>query len=168
MELVLHTFSWIFRMSMMHVYIGFHGPHPRYIKLRVGHAPAMSGTFSPPLQVSDPDMHRGMCVTHVPWSMSGSLTSGFLLSQWWEKRSRHSRWILNPQFYTSGKRPMVIWKSQPDGRDFIVCLIQTTMYLSYQKPYFNYRLNSLRIWIELLNRWFTWICPDHLFQVDIL
>ena len=27
-------------------------------------------------QVSDPDMHRGTCVTHVPWCMSGSLTSG--------------------------------------------------------------------------------------------
>ena len=26
--------------------------------------------------VSDPDMHRGTCVTHVPWCMSGSLTSG--------------------------------------------------------------------------------------------
>ena len=24
--------------------------------------------------VSDPDMHRGTCVTHVPWCMSGSLT----------------------------------------------------------------------------------------------
>ena len=27
-------------------------------------------------QVSDPDMHHGTCVTHVPWCMSGSLTSG--------------------------------------------------------------------------------------------
>ena len=26
--------------------------------------------------VSDPDMHHGMCVTHVPWCMSGSLTCG--------------------------------------------------------------------------------------------
>ena len=26
--------------------------------------------------ISDPDMHHGTCVTHVPWCMSGSLTSG--------------------------------------------------------------------------------------------
>ena len=26
--------------------------------------------------VSDPGMHHGMCVTHVPWWMSGSLTRG--------------------------------------------------------------------------------------------
>ena len=26
--------------------------------------------------VSDPDMHHGTCVTHVPWHMSGSLTRG--------------------------------------------------------------------------------------------
>ena len=38
----------------------------------------MPGTFSPPPRVSDPDMHHGTCVTHVPWCMSGSLTSVFL------------------------------------------------------------------------------------------
>ena len=26
--------------------------------------------------VSDPDMHHGTCVTHVPWCMQGSLTRG--------------------------------------------------------------------------------------------
>ena len=38
----------------------------RYVKLRVAHAPGMSGTFSPPPRVSDPDMHHGTCVTNVP------------------------------------------------------------------------------------------------------
>ena len=38
----------------------------------------MPGTFSPPPRVSDPDMHHGTCVTHVPWCMPVSLTSGFL------------------------------------------------------------------------------------------
>ena len=46
------------------------------------HAPGMPGTFSPSPQVSDPDMHHGTCVTHVPWCMSGSLTSGFF----WNRR----------------------------------------------------------------------------------
>ena len=83
-----------------------HGPLDRYAKLRVAHAPGMPGTFSPPPRVSDPDMHHGTCVTHVPWCMPGSLTSGFLRSRWRGKRSRHSRRMRNPQFCTSGKRPI--------------------------------------------------------------
>ena len=59
-----------------------HGPLTRYVKLRFAHAPGIPGTFSPPSRVSDPDMHHGTCVTHVPWCMSGSLTSGFLWSRW--------------------------------------------------------------------------------------
>ena len=46
------------------------------------HAPGMPGTFFPSPQVSDPDMHHGTCVTHVPWCMPGSLTSGFLWNRW--------------------------------------------------------------------------------------
>ena len=57
----------------------------------------MPGTFSPPPQVSDPDMHHCTCVKHVPWCITGSLTSGFVWSRW---RMR------NPQFYVSCKRPM--------------------------------------------------------------
>ena len=67
----------------------------------------MPGTFSPPPQVSDPDMHHGTCVTHVPWCKLGSLTSGFFWNWWRGKRSRHSRRMHNPQFYVSGKRPVV-------------------------------------------------------------
>ena len=50
--------------------------------------------------VSDPDMHHGTYVTHVPWCMSGSLleVAG--------KRSQHSRRMRNQQFYVSGKRPI--------------------------------------------------------------
>ena len=48
-------------------------------KIAVAHAPGMPGTFSPPPRVSDPDMHHGTCVTHVPWCMPGLLTSIFLL-----------------------------------------------------------------------------------------
>ena len=43
-----------------------HGPLARYVNMRVLHAPGMLGTFSPPPRVSDPDMHHGTCVTHVP------------------------------------------------------------------------------------------------------
>ena len=83
-----------------------HGPLDKYVKLRVAHAPGMPGTFSPPPRVSDADMYRGTCVTHVPWCMPGSLTCSFFWSQWREKRSRPSRRMRNPQRYVSGKRPM--------------------------------------------------------------
>ena len=82
------------------------GPLARYVKLLVAHAPGMPGTFSAPLRISDPDMHHGTCVTHVPWCMPGSLTSGFLWSRWRGKCSRHFRRMRNQQFYVSGKRPM--------------------------------------------------------------
>ena len=45
------------------------------------YGPGMPGTFSPPPRISDPDMHHGTCVTHVPWCMPGSLTSDFLWSR---------------------------------------------------------------------------------------
>ena len=51
-------------------------------KIAGAHAPGMPGTFSPSPQVSDPDMHHGTCVTHVPWCMPGSLTSSSL----WNRR----------------------------------------------------------------------------------
>ena len=51
--------------------------------------------------ISDPGMHHGTCVTHVPWCMSGSPTC-----DGGGKRSRHSRHMRNPQFYVSGKRPI--------------------------------------------------------------
>ena len=64
--------------------------------------------FCPPSWVSDPDMHHGRCVTHVPRCMPGSLTSGFFLNWWRGKRSWHSRRMLNPHFFVSGKRPMLL------------------------------------------------------------
>ena len=83
------------------------GPLARYVKSRVAHASGMPGTFSPPPWISDTDMHHGTCLTHVPWCMPGSLTSGFPNSRWRGKRSQHSRCMRNPQFFVSGKRPMV-------------------------------------------------------------
>ena len=54
-------------------------------KIAGAHARGMPGTFSPSPLVSDPDMHHGPCVTHVPWCMPGSLTSGFLWNRRWGK-----------------------------------------------------------------------------------
>ena len=104
-----------------------HGPLDRYVKLRVVHAP---GTFSLPQLAIDPNMHHGTCVMHVPWCMSGSITSGFLWNLWRGKRSRHSRRTRNPQFYVSGRRPMVLRRCMDNfaylrkktrGNKFIPC-----------------------------------------------
>ena len=59
--------------------------------------------FFPTPRVSDPDMHHGTCVTHVPWCMPGLLTSDFLWSRLRVKRSRLSRRMRNPQVDLSGK-----------------------------------------------------------------
>ena len=84
-----------------------YGPLASNVNLRVEHAPRMRKTFLPPPLVSDPDMHHGTCVTHVPWCMPGPLTSGFLWSRWQGKRPRHSRRMHNPQSCLSGKRLML-------------------------------------------------------------
>ena len=84
------------------------GSLAKYEKLQVAHAAGMPGTFSPPPRVSDPDMHHGTCVTHVPSCMSRSLISGFLWSRCRGKRFRHSRCTRNTHFYVSGKRPMAL------------------------------------------------------------
>ena len=62
--------------------------------LLVAQAPGMPGAFSPPLRVSDPDVHHG------------TLNSGFLGRRLRGKRSQHSRCMHNPHFCVSGKGPM--------------------------------------------------------------
>ena len=113
-----------------------HGPHTRYVKLRVAHAPGLSGTFSPPARVSDADMHHGTCVTHVPWCMPGTQTSGFHWSRWRGKRSWHSRQMRNPQFCVSGKRPIaVIHKNglaQDSGNSIPSMLCKYSLSLSHR------------------------------------
>ena len=86
----------------------YHEPIARYVKLRFAHAPGMPGTFFPPPRVSDPNTHNGTCVTHVPWCIPGSLTSCFFWSRWQGKRSQHFWCMHNPQFYVSGKRPILL------------------------------------------------------------
>ena len=61
-----------------------------------------AGNVFPATAVTDPDMHHGTCVTHVPWCMPRSLTSDFLWSRWRGKRSLHSWRVRNPLFCVSG------------------------------------------------------------------
>ena len=55
------------------------GPLTRYGKSHVAHAPGnilSRGRLQRPPLVSDPGIHNGTCVTHVPWCMSVWLTRG--------------------------------------------------------------------------------------------
>ena len=112
MECDIQCSLWSSQAALRSVLSFVNGPLTRYVKLRFTHAQGMPGTFSPPPYVSDPDMHHGTCLTHVPWCMPGSLTSGFIWSRWRGKRSRHSRHMRNPQFYVSDKRPILGWRRQ--------------------------------------------------------
>ena len=88
-------------------------------KIAGAHAPGMPGTFSPSPQVSDPDMHHGTCVTHVPWCMPGSLTSGFL----WNRRRGKTFPAFRAHAYPAILR---IW--QEDHAEMTVLLIHTRNY----------------------------------------
>ena len=66
------------------------------------HAQGMTGTFSPPPRVSDPDMHHGTCVTHVPWCMSWSLLLVSFEVGRRGKHSRHSRRMRNFTYLVRG------------------------------------------------------------------
>ena len=68
-------------MSWPNIIVFNYRPLTRHVKLRVVHAPGMPGTFSrqrlqmKPI-VSDPGMHHGTCVMHVPWCVAWSLIRG--------------------------------------------------------------------------------------------
>ena len=62
-----------------------HGPLARYVNLTEFDQECRERFLQPP-----------RCVTHVPWCMSGSRTSGFLWSWCRGKRSRHSRRMRTP------------------------------------------------------------------------
>ena len=75
------TFIIIKRYMKLTSMLRRYGPLVRYVKLWVAHARECRERFSrhwlqrKPLY-SDPGMHHGTCVTHVPWCMSGSLIHG--------------------------------------------------------------------------------------------
>ena len=86
-KLGIYITSWI-RRNLWALYIVchsyfWHRSFAWYGNLRVAHTPEMPETFFPPPRVSDPDMHHNSCVTHTPWCMRVSLTSGFFWSRWW-------------------------------------------------------------------------------------
>ena len=100
--------------------------------------------FPRPPRVSDPNMHHGTRVTHVPWCMPGSLTSGPLWSWWRGKRSRHSWRMRNPQFYVSGKRPIARVGLLEWSSSHFICIIHIEyLIMTYNDNYHRSRLKKL-------------------------
>ena len=88
-------------------------PHPTPTPPHPTSPPTTHPTTHPtPPWVSNPDMHHGTCVTHMPWCLPGTLTSGCLWSRWRGKGSHHSRRMRNPLFYVSGRRSMFCIREQ--------------------------------------------------------
>ena len=144
------------------IWLLLHRPLTRYAKLRVAHAPGMLGTFSPPPQVSDPDIHHGTCVTHVPWCMQGSLTSGFL---WSRRRGKHYRRMHNPQFCVSVKRPMPHVPPFGTQTDLIWYM---TLYLRQRKPNIRTSSSSMALMMITRMRISCWVKWQKCFPVDII
>ena len=127
------------------------GPLTGYVKLRVAHAPGMPISPPPPppppsLQVNDPDMHHGTCVTHVPWCMPRSLTSGFLWSRWRAKRSQHSRRMGNFTYMVRGPwySAYRVWKSLLHVASMVVVIASS----SYNMVFL---ISSVAVWLELVD-----------------
>ena len=119
-------------------------------RIAVAHVMRIPGTFSPPPRVSDPGMHHGTCVTHVPWCMPGSLISGFLWSWWRGNRPRLSRRMCNLQFYVTGKRSMRIHFSNSNFVFYDIAWLLSLKLLRWHQ--------SITSYCQITQRWY---CPYH-------
>ena len=142
----------------------------------------MPGAFSVPPRFSDPDMHHDTCVTHMPWCMPGSLTSGFRWSRWRGKRFRHSRRMRNTQFYVSGKRPMIggivnfYHFIQPVKRSTIMSIIilfdhlavMTNVSIREPGPCLNIKIVFLSMEISILKIRGSWNHVIFIIRISIL
>ena len=113
-------------------------------------------------------MHQG--ITHVPWCMPGSLTSGFLW--WWRRGKTLPRYwrMRNPLLYVSGKRPMDV--KLPCRQVFVVwydmsrrpwrygsrskVFIHGTPFLSAEYLYQEWKVPAVE---RNLRRWLDFIVP---------
>ena len=80
--------------------------------MRVAHAPGMSGTFSTPPTSQEIASYRYRHASRHVRHARAVMHVGIANPRWRGKRSRHRR-TRNPQFYVSGKRPIV------HGNDYI-------------------------------------------------
>ena len=107
-----------------------------------------AGNVSPWLQVSDPDMHNGTCVTHVPWCMPGPLTSGFL----WNRR----RGKTLPAFPAHVQPAILrIWYEAHGGYPIVIARDENTVASGDQG-------DMLLVKSDCLWTWILYTSPDNL------
>ena len=105
----------------------------------------MPGKFSPPPRVSDPGMHHGTCVTHVPWCMPGSLINDF---PWSRRRGKTF-----PAFPVHAQTAILrIWQEAHWAKMPVKCM-DVWIYLT-QNP----DVNSGEILVQLL---YAFHLPNH-------
>ena len=90
-----------------------------YVKVWVAHAPGIPGTCSPPPTSKETASSRSRHASRHVRDACVLLHVWIANPRWRGKRSRHSRCIGNPQFYVSGKRPMVGYRFDPIKYDMV-------------------------------------------------
>ena len=78
--------------------------------MRVAHAPGMLGMFFPPPTLKETISYRSRHASLHMRHARAVMYVGIAHPRWWGNRSRQSQRMRNPQFYVSGKRPIVIFK----------------------------------------------------------
>ena len=79
------------------------------VKLWVAHAPETPRAFSQPPTSKETTSQRSRHASRHVCHTRAVMHVGIANPRWQEKHSRHSWRMRNPQFYTSGKRPIVCW-----------------------------------------------------------
>ena len=129
--------------------------------MRVARAPGMPGTFSSSPRGSDPDMHHGTCVTHVPWCMSGSLTSSFLWNRWRGNvpgipgacATRNFTYLVGgPLKHNNTPTTLMLYTMA----DCIVCIIYKIHYWCLHYP--TGLSGAVSLWHPLCQGFYTWPC----------
>ena len=127
--------------------------------------------------VSDPGMHHGTCVAHVPWYMSGSLTRGggenvpgipgacapAILRIWQEAHSSHVSSIAWDVFWrrlTKWYWDLTLTESECVYGKFYYRLYCPSVIKNYHCTATNYRIAHKTHWNEIINsvRGLRWIC----------
>ena len=82
-----------------------YGPHTRYVKLRVAHAPGMPGTFFPAVEFKgNRELAIPACITARAWRTCRDACRDCLpAGKTFPAFPAHA----HPQFYVFGKRPMI-------------------------------------------------------------
>ena len=106
--------------------------------------------------VSNPGIHHGTCVTHVPWCMSGLLTSGG--RETFPAFSVHAQ----SQFYVSGKRHRALIRRNCNAvsSKCFICVIFCceSIYIRYwKKAYWCFKYARVKWWWLLMHELNTYI-----------